>query len=110
MLVVGWKSCKLHLGGLLGRNAMQAALRPPAVTKAVSEIITHGLAVMSAVLRRASSNKGMHYMQGVAVQGGEERPGLLGYCQGNTVLVLLLSQRYLKYLDLVAMSSTLVAC
>lgn len=35
-------------------------------------------------------------MQGVAVQGDEERPGLLGYCQGNIVLVLLLSQRYVN--------------
>ena len=35
-------------------------------------------------------------MEGVAVQGDDERPGLLGYCQGNTVLVLLLNQGYLK--------------
>lgn len=37
-----------------------------------------------------------HMKQNAAVQGDEERPGLVGYSQGNTVLLLLLSQRYLK--------------
>lgn len=50
--------------------------------------------------------KDMPLMEVVAVQGNEERPGLLGYSQGNTVLVLLLSQRYLKQPDLVAMPTT----
>ena len=51
---------------------------------------------MYAVLCCANSDKGVHLIEGIAVQDNEEPPGLLGYCQGNTVLVLLLGQRYLK--------------
>lgn len=44
----------------------------------------------------ASRDRVAHIKEDAAVQGDDERPGLLGYCQGNIVLVLLLSQRYLK--------------
>ena len=44
----------------------------------------------------ASSDRIVHRKEDAAVQDDEEQPGLLGYCQGSTVMVLLLSQRYLK--------------
>ena len=71
------------------------ALKHP-VTKPIKNNSTHGLGVMHVVSHCASSHKNVRLMEGVAVQGDEERPGLLGYCQGNTVLVLLLNQGYLK--------------